>query len=114
VCKTSLSSKAKFCPIWESHSEPGTKWILQSFWKQPDTKDKYSGAGTPGDGQGTVADNPQLAAAHQASKRAKKFLKATINEAKKQNPSQITSTGNNQLARLDTGAEEILLHYSTE
>jgi hypothetical protein len=30
VCKTSLTTDAKFCPNWENHAEPGTKWIHSS------------------------------------------------------------------------------------
>lgn len=87
VCMSSLSVDAKFCPNWENHSEPGTKWIHPSFRKQTDAKDGKDGAsGTPTNNQGTNADNPQLVAARQALKQARKFLKATVRDAKKQKP----------------------------
>ena len=84
---SSLSVDAKFCPNWENHSEPGTKWIHPSFRKQTDAKDGKDGAsGTPANNQGANADNPQLVAARQALKQARKFLKAMVRDAKKQKP----------------------------
>jgi len=81
VCKTSLSTDAKFCPNWETHAEPGTKWIHPSMHKQD-----QSAVGTPGGNQGTDPKDDQLAVARQAFKQARKFLKATVKEAKKQKP----------------------------
>ena len=81
-----LPADAKFCPNWESHSEPGTKWIHPSFHKQSGANDKSSGDGNPGSNQGTDNDNTQLKAVCQALKQARKFLKATVKEAKKQKP----------------------------
>jgi hypothetical protein len=52
ACMTSLSTDAKFCPNWEAHTEPGTKWIHPSFCKQSNHQDQ-SAAGSPGGNQGT-------------------------------------------------------------
>jgi len=49
-------------------------------------KQDQSAVGTPGGNQGTDPKDDQLAAAHQAFKQARKFLKATLKEAKKQKP----------------------------
>jgi len=65
VCKTSLTNDAKFCPNWENHTEPGTKWIHSSNCKQD-----QSAAGTPGGNQKPDPKDDQLAAAHQAFKQA--------------------------------------------
>ena len=85
VCMTSLSTDAKFCPNWEAHTEPGTKWIHPSFHKQSNHQDHFA-AGTPGGNQETKPYDDQLAAACQALKQAQKFLKVTIREAKKHKP----------------------------
>jgi len=82
---TPLSTDAKFCPNREAHAEPGTKWIHPSFRKQSNQQDQ-SAAETPGGNQGTDPKDDQLAAAHQALKQARKFLKAPVWEAKKQKP----------------------------
>jgi len=81
VCKTSLSTDAKFCPNWENHAEPGTKWIHPSNRKQD-----QSAAGTPGGSQKPDPKDDQLAAACQAFKQARKFLNAAVKEAKKRKP----------------------------
>jgi len=81
VCKTSLSTDAKFCPNWENHAEPGTKWIHPSNRKQD-----QSTAGTPGGSQKPDPKDDQLAVAHQAFKQAQKFLNAAVKEAKNYKP----------------------------
>ena len=81
VCKTSLTNDAKFCPNWENHTEPGTKWIHSSNRKQD-----QSATGTPGGSQKPDPKDDQLAAAKQAFKQARKFLSAAVREAKKQKP----------------------------
>ena len=81
VCKTLLSTDAKFCPNWENHSEPGTKWIHPSNRKQD-----QSAAGTPGGSQKPDPKDDQLAAARQAFKQARKFLNAAVKETKKRKP----------------------------
>jgi len=78
VCKTSLTNDAKFCPNWENHTEPGTKWIHSSNRKQD-----QSATGTPGGSQKPDPKDDQLAAAKQAFKQARKFLNAAVREAKK-------------------------------
>jgi hypothetical protein len=86
VCTTHLPTDAKFCPNWESHTEPGTRWTHPSFHKKSGVSDKSSGDGNPGNNQGADTETPQLKAARQALKQARKFLKATVKEAKKQKP----------------------------
>jgi hypothetical protein len=63
VCTTHLPTDAKFCPNWESHTEPGTRWIHPSFHKKSGVSDKSSGDGNPGNNQGADTENPQLKAA---------------------------------------------------
>jgi len=63
-----LSTDAKFCPNWEAHAEPRTKWIHPSFRKQSNHQDQ-SAARTPGGNQGTDPKDDQLAAARQALKQ---------------------------------------------
>jgi hypothetical protein len=73
---------AKFCPKWETHSEPGTRWIHPSFHGgQQDGK----GNVVPGN-LTTANEDPQMIAARQALKQARKFFKATVKEAKKKKP----------------------------
>jgi hypothetical protein len=81
VCGNSIPADSRFCPKWESHTEPGTRWIHSSFRKQSDDK-KDIVPETPT----TTEENPQLVAARQALKQARKFLKATVRQAKKQKP----------------------------
>ena len=82
VCGNSLSLDAKFCPKWETHSEPGTRWIHPSFHGgQQDGK----GNVVPGN-LTTANEDPQMIAARQALKQARKFFKATVKEAKKKKP----------------------------
>jgi hypothetical protein len=85
VCKTSLSTDAKFCPNWENLAEPGTKWFHPSNRKQ-----YQSAAGTPGGSQKPDPKDDQLAAARHAFKQARKFLNAAVKEAKKHKPCQET------------------------
>jgi hypothetical protein len=77
----SLSTDAKFCPNWENHAKPGTKWIHPSNRKQD-----QSAAGTPGGNQKPDPKDDQLAAARQTLKQARKFLNAAVKEAKKRKP----------------------------
>jgi hypothetical protein len=70
VCGNSLSLDAKFCPKWETHSEPGTRWIHPSLPGNPVSAD----------------EDPQMVAVRQALKQARKFFKATVKEAKKKKP----------------------------
>jgi hypothetical protein len=81
VCGNPFPTDAKFCPKWESHTEPGTKWIHPSFYKQQDGQK----SAVPGNPAATDED-PQMIAARQALKQARKFLKATVKEAKKKKP----------------------------
>ncbi len=76
----------KFCPNWENHSEPGTKWIHPMFHKKPGVSDKPSADVNPINKQGADVLDPQLKAAREAVKQARKFLKAAIKDAKKQKP----------------------------
>jgi hypothetical protein len=81
VCGNPFPADAKYCPKWESHTEPGTKWIHPSFHKQQDGQKSV----TPGNPVATDED-PQMVAARKALKQARKFLKATVREAKKKKP----------------------------
>ena len=84
VCKTSLSTDARFCPNWENHTEPGTKWIHPSYRNQD--KPTVEAAGNPISTQKPGSKEDQLAIARQAFKQARKFLNAAVKEAKKHKP----------------------------
>ncbi len=71
----SISSDSRFCSNWESRTEPRTRWILPSFYNYLEEK-KDTIPGMPAN----TEENPQLIAARQALKQARKFLKATIKE----------------------------------
>jgi hypothetical protein len=68
VCKTSLTTDTKFCPNWENHTEPGTKWIHPSNRKQD-----QSAAGTPGGSQKPDPKDDQLATHVRHSSRHESF-----------------------------------------
>jgi hypothetical protein len=84
VCKISLSTDARFCPNWENHTEPGTKWIHPSYRNQD--KPTVEAAGNPISTQKPGSKEDQLAIARQAFKQARKFLNAAVKEAKKHKP----------------------------